>query len=198
MFCRYFHSIACHAALKFRIVSLRSLNTEQHERLFQQAKGISRDTTNHHVEHVIPNIIQRLQFEVSSSSIKDQESEISALGKAVGPMTNSFIPQEIMDKFSAHYQAHLERISDYLVPGPGIWWRRCLGGVEFLDGSTEPNYKETGPQLHHFRSKSTTDIELDLFEKWESICSSNTQLPATHIRCYNKQGSLQLILSSQN
>ena len=79
MFGRYFHSIACHAALMFRIVSLRSLNTEQHERIFQQAKGILRDTTNHHVEHVIPNIIQRLQLEVSSSSIKDQESEIYQL-----------------------------------------------------------------------------------------------------------------------
>lgn len=46
MFGRYFHSITAHAASLFRIVSLRSLNAEQHERMFQQAKGITKTTSN--------------------------------------------------------------------------------------------------------------------------------------------------------
>ena len=41
MFGRFFHSLTVHAALLFRIISLRSLNTEQHERMFQKAKGIT-------------------------------------------------------------------------------------------------------------------------------------------------------------
>ena len=46
MFGRFFHSITAHAPSLFRIVSLRSLNTEQHERMFQQAKGITKATSN--------------------------------------------------------------------------------------------------------------------------------------------------------
>ena len=45
MFGRYFHTLVSHAALMFRMVSLRSLNTEQHEKFFQQAKGITKGTT---------------------------------------------------------------------------------------------------------------------------------------------------------
>ena len=53
MFGRYFHSLTSHAASLFRIVSLRSLNTEQHERTFQQAKGITKATSNNHPEQVL-------------------------------------------------------------------------------------------------------------------------------------------------
>ncbi len=103
-----------------------------------------------------------------------------------------------MDKSSTHYQSHLERISDYLILGPGVWWKACSGGVEFLDGSHELHYKETGPQLNHFRSKSMPNIELDLIHQWESICLSSGQLriPATHIRYYNQQGNLQSLQTS--
>ncbi len=34
-----------------------------------------------------------------------------------------------------------------------------------MDGSHELHYKETGPQLNHFRNAI---IELDLINKWES------------------------------
>ena len=197
MFGRYFHSLASHAALMFRVVSLRSLNTEQHERIFQQAKGITKGTTNNHAEHIITNIINRLQFEESGDSIATQESEIKSLAKAVGPMKNTVIPQKIMDSYSAHYQAHLERISDYLIPGPGVWWKRTSEQVEFLDGTDEEAFKEAGPQLLHFRSTSTAEIDLYLFNHWESLCISQTELPAFHIRHYNEHGSLQSISSSE-
>ncbi len=85
-----FTSLPCCTAV-YRTVSLSSLNTEQHERLFQQAKGISKDTTNHDAEHLILNIIQRLQFETTSTSNGNQESEIRTLAKAIGPMHEKYI-----------------------------------------------------------------------------------------------------------
>ena len=199
MFGRYFHSLVSHAALMYRIVSLRSLNTEQHERLFQQAKGISKRTTNHHAEHVITNIVQRLQFEESHDSAAVQETQIASLAKAVGRMKNTVITKDLMDKYSSHYQAHLERISNYLVLGRGIWWRRTTsGGAEFFDGSDTEETKAAGPQLQHFRSTSIPDVQLQLFKEWETVCTTNIELPATCIRCYNQQGTLESLYQANS
>ena len=75
MFSRFFPSITAHAPSLFRIVSLRSLNTEQHERTFQHAKGITKATSNNHTEHIITNVIRRLQFEQGPENvIATQES----------------------------------------------------------------------------------------------------------------------------
>ena len=148
MFGQYFHSLTAHAASMFRIISLRSLNTEQHERIFQQAKGITKGTSNHHPEHIISNIIQRLSFERGThSDIASQESQIKSISAAVGPMENTIFSNSILENSSEHYQAHLERVSDYLVPGPGVWWKRVPNGIMFLDGSSEDDFKDLGPGI---------------------------------------------------
>ncbi len=94
MFGRYFHSIATHSALVYRVICLRSLNTEQEERMFGQSKAITKATSNNHPQHVVTNILQRLQVEAqvhSTDSVGEQESEIKALAQAVGTMPNSHI-----------------------------------------------------------------------------------------------------------
>ena len=108
-------------------------------------------------------------------------------------MRNTVIPNYILDQMSTHYQAHLERISDYLAPGPGVWWRRTSEGVEFLDGEQEVSSRLAGPHLTHYRSKTTSDIELYLFQHWESLCMAQTELPAKHIRQYDANGYLARI-----
>ena len=197
MFGRYFHSIIVHAASLFRIISLRSLNTEQHERKFQQAKAITKGTSNNHADQVIRNIIQRLQFEQGAEDvIAIQESQIKSLSGKIGPMKNTIIPQSVLQKFSEHYQAHLERISDYLLPGPGIWWKPTEGGIMFLDGSNEDEHHLTGPTVQHFRSMSSTDIEIYLQEQWEACCSTGVELPAWCVRYNGQDGSLESISMS--
>ena len=37
---------------------------------------------------------------------------------------------------AVQYQAHLERISDFLSHGPGKWWRFVDTGMEFYDVKT--------------------------------------------------------------
>ena len=158
LFGRYFHSLICHAALMFRIVSLRSMNAEQHERMFQQAKGISKGTTNHNPNLIITNIIQRLHFEKKCDAVSTQESEIKVFARALGRMRNTLIPNHILEKKSSHYQAHLERISDYLATGPGVWWRKTAKGIEFFDGENKLQARQPGPQLSHYHSKTISDI----------------------------------------
>ena len=100
MFGRFFHSLTAHAASMFRIISLRSLNTEQHDRVFQQSKAITKGTSNNHPEHVISNIIQRLAFKQGTEKvIACQESGIKL---AVGPMENTvFFPIPSCKRFQS-------------------------------------------------------------------------------------------------
>ena len=194
MFGRYYHSITAHAATMFRIVSLRSLNTEQHERIFQQAKGITKGTSNNHPQHVVNDILQRLRYEQGTeNTIASQESQIKSLSLAVGPMENTVFPYSMVSKISEHYQAHLERIGDYLLLGPGVWWRETPQGIMFLDGANEQEYRDGGPALQHFRSRSCSDIEMYLQQQWEVCCSSGVKLPAACLRYYGQDGSLENI-----
>ena len=113
MFGRYYHSLTAHAAALFRIISLRSLNTEQQERIFQQAKGITKGTSNNHPQQILSNIIQRFHYERGSENvIATQESQIKSLSAALGPMENTVFPTSMLHDAAQHYQAHLEQIGD--------------------------------------------------------------------------------------
>ena len=96
-------------------------------------------------------------------------------------------------KFATHYQGHLERISDFLRTGPGIWWKKTDRGVEFLDGSNENDTRQKGPTLMHFRSTSMAEIDLHLVQAWEECLTNKVQLPAKAIRYYNSTGDLNSI-----
>ena len=121
MFGRYFHALTNHAPLLNRIISLRLLNTELEERMFEQCKGITRTTSNQHATHIITNILVRLDSEEKrqasgTSTIQKQESEVLKLAQALPPKENTVIPLAWLQNSSVHYQAHLERIGDYLLP----------------------------------------------------------------------------------
>lgn len=85
-----------------------------------------------------------------------------------------------------HYQAHLERISDYLQYGPGVWWKDTFEGIEFFDCSNTPQQSCMPPTCTmHFRSKTLADVDLFLQQKWEECIESNVILLATTIRQYS-------------
>lgn len=88
--------------------------------MFQQAKGITNTTSNHHPNQIIQNVLQRVQEESKATSrctYEQQESEIKKLAATLPPKVNTFFPWSWISKHSSHYQAHLERISDYLQLG---------------------------------------------------------------------------------
>lgn len=59
MFGHYIHALTVHSPTQFELSSLRSLNTENQERLFGQARVIAESCTNHHTENVIPQVYRR-------------------------------------------------------------------------------------------------------------------------------------------
>lgn len=130
-----------------------------------------------------------------TDSVALQESEVQKLARAMGPMQNTVIPTSILTGASSHYQAHLERISDYVAKGPGVWWKHTTKGIEFLDGDSEVDHKTEGPNLMHFRSVSMADVDFYLHEQWEACCTSKVQLPATMIRHYAANGELTSLLT---
>ena len=192
MFGRYFHALTTHAPLLHRIISPCLLNTELEERMFGQCKAITRNTSNQHTNHIITNILVRLHSEEKAadsekSTVKAQESEILKLAKALPPKQNTVIPLAWLQNSSVHYQAHLERISDYLLQGAGMWWRFVSNGVEFFDAHT-PNPLLQAPPIHHFRSTSMGDVDVYLLSKWEQCLDKDVQLPAYYIRAYEANG----------
>jgi len=63
----------------------------------------------------------------------------------------------------------LERISDFLIPGEGVWWPQDDDFVEFFYACGEAEYPEEGPTLHHFRSSSPKSEEHYLLECWPNV-----------------------------
>ena len=198
MFGRYYHALTAHSALVNRIISPRLLNAEVEERTFGQCKAITRATSNQHTEHIIKNILVRLHYEKdrSTSTIQTQESEVSKFDRMLPPRRNTEIPLEWMEQSPVHYQAHLERIGDYLIHGNGIWWQFTNKGVEFFDsGSSIPSATTS---LHHFRTMSLCDVEYYLLTQWERCLEQGVQLPSKYIRTYSADGNLLEVHQNTN
>ena len=196
MFGQYFHALTTHAPLLNRIISPRLLNTEIEERMFGQCKAITRTTSNQHTSHILTNILVRLdsenQMQASGMhSIDKQDSEVLKLAKSLPPKHNTVIPKTWIETFSIHYQAHLERISDYLIQGPGMWWKYVEKGVEFFDVVNIPNTC-TSPSIHHFRSTTMADVDMYLLKNWEKCLDEKVQLPAHFIRTYGHTHNIRI------
>ena len=84
--------------------------------------------------------------------MKEQESRLGKLARCLPPAQNTIIPHRVILKYPYAYQAHLEKIEDFLLCGEGIWWRHIVSGVEFPGGPEEMQSNDNGPPLHHFRT----------------------------------------------
>ena len=192
IFGRYFHSIVTHVPLLYRIIPLCSVNTEMQERVFGQAKQITKATSNQKPDHVINNILIRIQEEAKANAtnpLTTQESEIGKLAQALPSKTNTIIPHSWARATPTQYQAHLERISDYLKPGPSVWWKATTDGIEFFDSGTDPSHMPPSPQMMHYRSTTLLDVDLHLQQVWEECTTANVTLPASIIHQYTSDGT---------
>ena len=131
---RYLHSLVVHAPIQHCIICSRSTNTEQQERHFSTLSSISVATSSRRPGEIITPGIIRMQAEMKSEenqqrdSVKEQESRLGKLARCLTPPENTVIPHRVILKYPQAYQAHLERISDFLHCGEGIWWRHILTG----------------------------------------------------------------------
>ena len=153
LFGSYIHDLLAHAGLEYGIVCSRSVNAECQERLFAQAKKITLNTTNRHTDQVIPEVLFRLQMKEREgtliSSIAANQTKAQAAAQSLGAYEGTAIDKEFIRHHKSSWQAHLERISNYLVYGPNVWWN---DNGNFHNGDHDLDTHPLGPKLHHFRS----------------------------------------------
>ena len=200
----YYHNITSHAAIQHRLISGKSCNVEEQERIFNTITNITASTSSYHPSHIIGNIFIRLQAEkqmqaFQGSCFSKQESSVSKLAASLNPhmVTRTIIPQDLKEKHIRSWQAHLERVSDFLLPGKGIWWiEHEDGDTEFLDGEKESNMSAQGPLLHHFRSSNFCVEEQYFIDCWKQCLTNGVILPIKAIRVEDERGQLKIVITS--
>jgi len=111
------------------------------------------------------------------------ESKITRHAQGIVPK-NTFIPFKIMKDQPWAYQAHLERIADFLLKD-GVW-QETASGVEFLDVTgDERNF----PKMHHFRSTTLANDLKYVGHCWLKCEEHPTKIPAFIIK--NTEGKKQ-------
>ena len=193
----YFHKLMVHAAEETRIVSGYTRLTENEERQFKALREFA-PCTNGHIEHVAKQLFERLQVRqettrsLSSFTTENVHLEKKAL-KLHSFAKDTVLTEEFIQTNSSVVQAHLERIADYLLPGPGVWWVREGTTIRFLDGATQPSTHQEGPKLAHFRS-TTVQNELEQVKvSWQQCIERHIELPLTQLRLQRQGERAQFV-----
>ena len=192
----YFHSLLTHAPVQFELVSLRSVNTESNERLFHSVKSVAEKCTNRHPSNIIPKVLMHVQAkelegDLIGSTSNGQEHRVSQEAKGLPSYVGTVFSRMFVEKHSSSFQAHLERISTFLLSGQGVWWDRDDRSIIFKDGDGDPNFKDEGPSLKHFRSCHLSDVQHTALCAWDKILSLNIAIPLSdqYVRLYDGNGS---------
>ena len=192
LFGSYLHDLCSHAAQHYEIVCLRSVNAECQERLFGQAKRIALNTTNHHPNQVVTEVLLRLQMKQTEGyllkSITDTQTKVQTAAKHVSPYTGTTIPKTFTHHHRASWQAHLERLSNYLLHGPEVWWTEDDTCYSFFDGDKDPDFHQQGPPLKHFQSTTSEMMSFEKANAWDTILENNIKVPAERVNVYDSLG----------
>ncbi len=192
MFGLYFHALTAHAPTQYELVSLRSVNTENQERLFGQARQIALKCTNRSPNNVIPQVLLHLQAKQEHrhilQSVQTADTQVSHVAQHLPPVAGSTFLTSFIQRRKSSWQAHLERISHFLAQGEGIWWKRVEGGYQFLDGDSDSNKHPAGPELQHFRHSLVRDIEDKRKACWNRIIAERIPIPTDSIKLFNSVG----------
>ena len=190
------HHITSHAPIQNRLISGRSANTEEQERIFNAITNITRTASSFHPDHVVSNILVRVQAEKDfstnqhhASSVEKQQAHVSKLASSLPSFLNTVIPKDMLVNHPLSWQAHLERISDFLLVGKGFWWNKN-GDIYALDAKGNPESMETGPLLHHFRSSSFKSEKSYLKECWLKCLEQKTDLPILQLQIEDRNGNM--------
>ena len=190
----YFHKISAHAAIQNRLISGKSCHAEEQERVFNAITNITRATSSKKPGHIIGNIFLRLQAEKNmeayhtDNTTTKQQAYISKLAHTVPALGNTVFPFSLIKGHSSSWQAHLERISDFLLAGKDVWWTSNKDGdVEFFDSKqSKIDCRAEGPKLHHFRSSNFKEEESFLTECWSICLEKEVSLPLYVLRVKDK------------
>ena len=175
---KYMHNLLVHSPIQFRIINGRSINCEGEERFFNTIKNITCQTTSYKPGHIIGNCFIRHQVEerckdkyTFGPKLTNDENEINSLNNLIKSQYDTIFTYKFIEENPRDWQAHLERISDFLLEGEGVWWIKSQFGVEFNDSSTL-DILPLLPKLQNFRSSKINDVEMKLQEDWKTLIDS--------------------------
>ena len=150
---KMFGHITAHCPTQYVLCCLRSLSTENQERLFGQARRIAEMCTNHHAQNTIPQVMLRLQAKQEQrqtlASVESSGSHVGQIAKHLPQFPGTTIKFSFLRSRESSWQAHLVRISPFLSQGEGSWWETKSNGFLFHDGDTD-NPSRSQPKLLHF------------------------------------------------
>ena len=173
LFGHYLHALTTHAPVQYEIACLRSLNTENQERIFGQAREIAKKCTNHHPENMIPQILLRMQAKQDKRkvilSVQQAETQVSKVAHHLTHFSSSHFTKAFLKQHGSSWQVHLQRISSFLAKGKGVWWQPTPDGFVFFDGDADPEIHPEGPFLDHFRHSSITQVQERQQQQWTQI-----------------------------
>ena len=137
------HNLLIHSPTQLRIINGQSLNCEGEERFFNTIKSITNQTTSYHPGHIIGNCIVRHQIEQRTKDANQRlhyetpiQNEINKLSSLVTKRQyDTLVTYDHIKKHPGDWQAHLERIPDFLLAGEDFWWKKTEFGIEFNDQS---------------------------------------------------------------
>ena len=181
---------ACTDPTQYELASLRSLNSENQERLFGQARVIAESCTNHHPDNVIPQVMLRLQAKqerhMAMASVEKGDSQVSSVAKDLPKLQRTTIKSSFLRHKGDSWQLHLRRISPFLISGEGVWWRYVSGGFQFLDGDTDRETQDGNDfTLLHFGKHSVEDVQERRGKCWKRIIDERLVIPATDVKVYD-------------
>ena len=188
----YLHALVVHAPIQFELISLRSINTENQERFFGQARKSATAASNRQPQNVISTTVLRLQAKIDlhciSTSTLQAESKVAKASKCVPLYEGTHITEVFLAPRVKSWQQHLKRISSYLCTGEGIWWKKTCG-YQFFDGDSDDTSHIEGPKLLHFRSTKISDVVQKQNEAWKVILDQKISLPTSRVQLYNGEGN---------
>ena len=121
------------------------------KRLYGQARRTAEATSNWHPENIIFTVLLRLQAKKELGKIlhcvNEADSQVSKAAANLSAFKESKFSKCFVEYRLHSWQAHLERISPFLLEGEGVWWREFNGIYYFMDGDDDPNYHSQGLTL---------------------------------------------------
>ena len=193
LFGSYLHALVVHAPQQLEIISLRSVNTENQERLFEQARRSATAASNRHPGNVLSSTVLRLQAKATFKTVVDANHVASSIvaraGKDVPKYQGTNVTTEFIISRKMSWQNHLQRVSHYLLPGKEVWWKETQNGYLFLDADDDPVSHAEGPCLRHHRSTSMADISKSSKSIWKEIVNKNIDIPTPVLQLYNDDGT---------
>lgn len=186
------HALTAHSPTQYESACVCSLNTENQERLFGQARGIADACTNHHAENLIPQIMIRLQAKQEQRtallSVEKADTQVASVAKHLPKLPDTMVKKSFIQHRESSWQLHLKRISPFLMSGEGGWWTHAENGFRFFDGDSNPTTPNE-PSLLHFRCHTVKDVEQR--EKcWAKTIKDYVVIPADSIKLYDSDGKL--------